>query len=88
MKYRKRPIVVEAVQWTGTQESLNEILEMGATLLHGPTDDTRLVVTLEGDMLLKVGGYVIKGIKGEFYPCDEDIFVKTYEVVKGIKYRD
>ena len=39
------------------------------------------IKTLEGDMFAPIGSYIIKGVNGEFYPCREDIFEKTYEEV-------
>ena len=83
--FRKRPIVIEAVQWTGKNhreidsfvgESVDWISVGGGVSELG-------VKTLEGELFAAVGDWVIKGIKGEFYPCKQDIFEKTYEEVKG-----
>lgn len=79
MKYRKKPLVIDAIQYTG--ENVNEIViklgmeEISCDLLSNDL----LIDTLEGEMRCSVGDYVIKGIKGEFYPCKEDIFLQTYE---------
>lgn len=81
MKYRKKPVVVEAVQWTG--ENLDEI----TSFVHSGLGRIKLeiggihIVTLEGLMKCNEGDYIIKGIKGEFYPCKPDIFEATYEKV-------
>ncbi len=80
-KYRKKPVTIEAIQWTG--KNLLEIDGfVGATehYLH-PNGYTLVIVTLEGDMDASVNDYIIKGVNGEFYPCKPDIFAKTYEKV-------
>ena len=80
MKYRKKPGVIEAIQWDG--KYLLElssfvgdamIIVPGAVMIH----------TLEGDLRVRKGDYIIKGVHGEFYPCKPDIFEKTYEVCEG-----
>lgn len=81
-KYRKKPIVIDAVKYTS--DNLLEILDfMGreavSTFMKG---SDFIIVTLEGNMTAKIGDYIIKGIKGEFYPCKPDIFEATYEKVE------
>jgi len=79
--YRKKPVVIQAVQWTG--ENNTEILHFCSTCYitsSGKAKDL-VVSTLEGDMSTSVGDYIIKGVKGEFYACREDIFDMTYETV-------
>lgn len=49
---------------------------------EGPIDHRQLIKTLEGDMWVDVGDYIITGVKGELYPCKPDIFHKTYEPVE------
>lgn len=89
MKYRKKPVEIEAVKFDGsnikevrdligigTEErymscGLNEYGELCEVTIH----------TLEGDMKANIGDYIIKGVKGEFYPCKPDIFEMTYEKV-------
>jgi hypothetical protein len=78
MKYRKLPVEIEAVQWTG--KNVEEI-ESFVKDKHTLVEDYLFIHTLEGSMKAKVGDYIIKGIKGEFYPCDEQIFKSTYEQV-------
>jgi len=92
MKFRKKPIVIEAIQWTGF--NVDELLGFcvgGASLSakNGPTSKRELIIeTLEDgshhqvEHVASVGDWVIKGVKGEFYPCKPDIFDKTYEKVK------
>lgn len=83
IKCRKKPVEVSAVQWNGA--NVDEIKEfVGAALeLFYPTYDLNLVFpiihTLEGDMNVSNGDYIIRGVDGEFYPCKEEIFNKTYE---------
>ena len=79
--YRKKPVVIQAVQWTG--ENNVEILQFCSNCYitsSGKTKDL-IISTLEGDMSASTGDYIIKGVKGEFYPCREDIFDLTYETV-------
>lgn len=80
-KYTKKPVIIDAEQWKGTQESFNKILEMGLVKWKAGQagTDTFVIETLEGDHLAKSGDYIIKGVKGEFYPCKPDIFIMTYE---------
>ena len=84
MQYRKRPVVIEAVQWDG--KNIDEVMEfMGKDFEFsfypdGVTVDLT-INTLEGDMHASVGDYIIKGVDGEFYPCKPDIFERTYEEV-------
>lgn len=80
MKYRKKPVVVEAVQWTG-----NNYIEIDnfITVKHETNPSLRVVKipTLEGVMEATPNDYIIKGVQGEFYPCKPDIFEATYEKV-------
>ena len=77
-KYRKKPVVSEAIQWVGN--NLSEIDNfIGRTVDNKET--TLVIHTLEGDMEASIGDYIIKGVNGEFYPCKPDIFDKTYEEV-------
>lgn len=84
-KYRKKPVVIEAIQWRGTNQT--EILHfMGYTNAGTNDDGTRflLINTLEGIMTASQDDWIIKGVDGEFYPCKPDIFEKTYEEVNEI----
>ena len=75
-KYRKKPVIIEAVQWNG--KNLTEIDNfVGGSL---KMEESSLVIhTLEGDMEASINDYIINGVNGEFYPCKPDIFDKTYE---------
>ena len=77
-KYRKRPVVIEAVQWNGRNE-IDIARFVGGNLEMG--NESLFIQTLEGKMEASVGDFIIKGVHGEFYPCKPDIFVKTYEPV-------
>jgi hypothetical protein len=82
-KYRKKPVVIEAIQWDGSQESAQAINQFNGGKLWSINDDRQMKIpTLEGLMLADKGDYVIKGVKGEFYPCKPDIFEATYEKVE------
>lgn len=81
MKYRKKPVVIEAVQWDGNIMSefpdwITQALEDNT--LFGMGNDV-IISTLEGEMTASPEDYIIKGVNGELYPCKPDIFEKTYE---------
>ena len=95
-KYRKKPVVIEAVQLNW--ENWNEICEFlnGIISTENPARESEdysdaceevspyieiTIPTLEGNHIAKHGDFIIKGINGEFYPCKPDIFHKTYEAV-------
>lgn len=78
-KYRKIPVTITAVQFTGDnfRECEDFIGEAFDNSLNYPN-----IKTLEGIMRVDVGDYIIEGVKGEFYPCKPDIFTLTYEEVE------
>lgn len=78
MKYRKKPVEIEAVQWTGY--NYEEIQELGERNMTRSGNDL-YIYTLEGAMRATIGDYIIKGVNGELYPCKPDIFNLTYEKV-------
>ncbi len=80
-QYRKKPVVIEAIQWTG--DNLHEIAEWAQPFVSGNAKDPGRIhiQTKEGLMWADVGAWVIKGVQGEFYACKEDIFAATYEGV-------
>ena len=82
-KYRKKPVEIEAIQWDGTLLELTGFAGDAVLVTNGCV----YIRTLEGDMRLSKGDYVIKGINGEFYPCKPDIFQKTYEKVEMEKMK-
>lgn len=76
----KKPVEVQAIQWTGDNyEEIQEFVGKDGCVRSG---DTLLVYTLEGDHHASIGDWIIRGIKGEFYPCKPDIFEKTYDEKK------
>jgi hypothetical protein len=93
-KYRKKPVVIEAIRWDGRESSIAKLFLFMGELPHAP-DDPHIVTgigftppdgnvyipTLEGTMTASPGDWIIKGVKGEFYPCKPDIFEATYEAV-------
>lgn len=82
MKFRKKPVVVEAVQWTG--KNMKEITKLGPKIMaleEDFLDDDITIETLEGKMTAKKGDWIIRGVKGEYYPCKPDIFEATYEAI-------
>jgi len=79
MKFRKKPIEVEAIQYTG--ENKNEIKEFVGDCYMGDWRGDISIHTLEGNMKISIGDFIIKGIRGEVYPCKPDIFKETYDEV-------
>lgn len=88
--YRKKPVVIEAVQLKNNGESIAQAAGfiLGADVIEHALIDAIakqggiLIPTLEGEMFASFGDYIIKGVKGEVYPCKPDIFDMTYEVVQ------
>ena len=78
-QYQKKPVVVSAVKWDGT--NLQEILSFTDNKAMMKSN-TLIIPTLEGAMAADIGSYIIKGVKGEYYPCRGDIFEDTYEEVQ------
>lgn len=78
MKFRKRPVVIEAWLWDG-----ESIAYIRPEWLRGPgvlmKGQALHIDTLEGTMIASPGDWIIKGVKGEIYPCKPDIFEQTYE---------
>ena len=83
-KFRKKPVVIDAIQWNGKWNDIKELFpienassptninyELGQVTIH----------TLEGDMVANLTDWIIKGVNGECYPCKNEIFLKTYEPV-------
>ena len=96
MKYRKKPVVIDAIQWDGTAENASVIIDWilssgsRSARYHSPEERSDLsygspsisIDTLEGSMVASPGDYIIRGVQGEFYPCKPDIFEATYEPVE------
>lgn len=91
-KYRKKPVEIEAIQLQPDHVTIVECIEFvfnigmdssmigeAATVKKVQEEEGFLIPTLEGDMKATFGDYIIKGVKGEFYPCKPDIFELTYE---------
>lgn len=85
--FRKRPVEIRAVQFTGTGDSCTEVLDFlggsysGNQRWNATTNTGGVILTLEGEMAFVPGDWIIRGVKGEFYPCKPDIFDATYEEV-------
>ena len=85
-KYRKKPVVIDAWHWQGISllHATSFCKARGLPKFHMGSRNgiTGLIIpTLKGDMVAQCGDWIIKGIKGEYYPCKFDIFVATYEKV-------
>lgn len=93
-KYRKKPVVVDAMQWDGNNHRVMFVFLDGDHRSHLATEGTNfyidhskvygglIIKTLEGEHIATVGDYIIRGVKGEFYPCKPDIFESTYELAE------
>ena len=95
MKFVKKPIEIEAWpahwinaqashNWDGLPESIREAYEKGGWVFGALVNDERgiYIPTLEGSMFAHPTDWIIRGVKGEFYPCKPDIFAATYTEVK------
>lgn len=93
-KYRKKPVVIEAIKWNGANEhQIREFVGNPMLRVSRPPSQFELdydltdeminifIPTLEGEMRANRNDYIIKGVKGEFYPCKPDIFEATYEKI-------
>lgn len=83
-KYRKKPVVIEAFQFDGSEESATDIAKWSdavvvARNMASGKAEALYVETMEGEMRADPGDWIIRGVKGEFYPCKPDIFAATYE---------
>ena len=80
-QYQKKPVVIWAIPWTGHNAYELSIFLEGTNSRIGSNQepDTLFIHTLEGTMRAEIGDWIIKGVKGEFYPCRDDIFQATYE---------
>lgn len=80
MKYIKKPIPIEAIQWMG--DNFQDVASFMDGALPIVSQEKELIIhTLEGDMHAAIGSYIIKGVDGEFYPCHKDIFESSYTKV-------
>lgn len=88
-KYRKKPVVIEAIKWNGNNyEDIQKFSDNKVRYYEwfqhnesGVNKDMLSIFTLEGKMEALIGDFIIKGVKGEFYPCKPDIFELTYELI-------
>lgn len=84
-KFRKKPVVIEAVQYNGMNaDQIARFMGHDDPVTDnsgGHTMSMLVIATLEGAMTASTGDWIIKGVKGEFYPCRDDIFRLTYEEV-------
>lgn len=81
-KYRKKPVVIDAVQWDGNMSTLSGLGTFEGQLRQDLLGDEIDIETLEGTMTANVGDWIVKGVSGELYPVKPDIFEKTYERIE------
>lgn len=90
MKFRKKPVIIEAIQFNGLDDYLKIVKYYNENNKSTLTADEvfrydhpiMIIRTLEGAMSASQGDYIIEGVNGEFYPCKPDIFEKTYELLE------
>lgn len=82
-KFQKKPIVIEAIQFVGT--NMEEVGAFIGNFPHKcyPFEELIIITTLEGEHIVRIGDYVIKGAYEEFYPCKPDIFKGTYDSIEN-----
>lgn len=83
MKFRKKAVVIDAVKYDGNYRCLDEF-PFSEVMEFKVSKDGLIIPTLEGDMKASIGDYIIRGVKGEYYPCKPDIFEQTYELCDNI----
>ena len=77
MKFRTKPCEIEATKWTS--RNVAEIMRFVKNESAIITNGVLIIKTLEGDMVASTGDYIIRGLRGEYYPCKPDVFQKKYE---------
>jgi hypothetical protein len=81
-RYCKKPVVIEAVQWTGVMQDVIDFIGHDLPTYGPPHDGALRIATLEGDHACQLADWIIRGVKGELYPCKPDIFAATYELAE------
>lgn len=79
MKFRKKPVVIEAFEYRAGEQRHEVAQDVIDGRVRYTEEGTMLIATLEGTMEAKPGDWIIRGVKGELYPCKPDIFAATYE---------
>ena len=88
MKFRKKPVVIEAIKYT--KDNIHSVMDFveklsgkdnSKNMKFNVEENEYYIITLEGNMKISNGDFLIQGVNGEFYPCKEDIFLKTYDIV-------
>lgn len=80
-KYRKKPVMIDAMQYDGQLDGYEKICEWAYPIEIIARDGNLIIPTLEGEMRAGQGDFIIQGVKGELYPCKPDIFEMIYEKV-------
>ena len=84
MKFRKKPVVIDAERFDGSEQSRARIFDWSGGQIDVSTNEQNqmTIATLEGDHKANLGDWIIRGVKGEYYPCKPDIFEATYDAVE------
>ncbi len=84
MKYRKKPVVIEAMQFTSeTKDRCFNFINCNRHVSFENNIPTLTIQTLEGEMIARYGDWIIKGVKGEFYPIKNEVFLSSYEPIES-----
>jgi len=83
-KFRKKPVVIEAVQYNDGEQPEELAADAAAGRVDYGDDGLMRIETLEGRMIAQPGDWIIRGVKGELYPCKPDIFAATYEPAEEV----
>lgn len=81
-KFRKKPVVVNAVLFRAGEQDSDLAADVVADTVRYAEDGNMLIRTQEGEMIARPGDWIIRGVKGELYPCKSDIFAATYDPVE------
>lgn len=87
-QFRKKPVVIEAVLFRLGEQDGAFVKDVVEGRVRYPEDGTMLIKTLEGEMCAQPGDWIIRGIKGELYPCKKDIFEATYDAAAPLSFQD
>jgi hypothetical protein len=88
MKFRKKPVVINAIKYT--RDNIHRVMDFveelsgednSKNMKYNAEENEYFIITLEGNMKMSDGDFLIQGVNGEFYPCKPDIFEKTYDIV-------
>ena len=81
--YKTKPVNITAVEWNGDKDVFDYLQNWSNGIIYRESRNVLRINTLEGVMEAYIGDFIIKGLRGEFYPCKPDVFEKKYEEIGG-----